>query len=169
MSNSNGTVPKSVSVSSAKSVITASTKSANSSDAIDETFDSLSPVSIEELSEKEIENCVAKVVNNMVAGTQNFISTAKERVFGDTWWIPTDVREIIEIPKNATKKLITLKENHPYFALCQSDYNTGTVYQITMKWKDKRLSVIRLKQKQEARDYFAHLIQYNSLFRFIGK
>lgn len=114
-------------------------------------------------------NYVSKVVNNMFQGTQQFFETAKERILGETWWIPSDSKEIAVVPSNAMKKL-TAKKECDSFKFCEADYSSGKLYHIVMKWKEtKWMSIFRSKEKQEADEYYEHLVQYVTLFPFIGR
>uniref|UniRef100_A0A5S6R1A0 phospholipase A2 n=1 Tax=Trichuris muris TaxID=70415 RepID=A0A5S6R1A0_TRIMR len=100
----------------------------------------------------------------------NVVNVAREKVMGETWWLPSSPRVVVEIPLKALSMLREV-ERKDRFSIRRPDDGTAleeTVH-ITMDWKNGKhvLSLYRCNNLEEAYDHFNNLIYFLPLFDYI--
>ncbi|KFD57326.1 hypothetical protein M513_01837 [Trichuris suis] len=100
----------------------------------------------------------------------NVVNVAKEKVMGETWWLPSSTREIVEIPPKALKALQEVDRKDIFGIRRGNDEKTSDeTFHITMDWKNGKhtLSLCRCSNWEDAYDHFNNLIYFLPLFSFI--
>uniref|UniRef100_A0A915II12 Uncharacterized protein n=1 Tax=Romanomermis culicivorax TaxID=13658 RepID=A0A915II12_ROMCU len=115
------------------------------------------------------ESGVSRIFNTMYNGSQQLLLTAKMKILGEGYWIPSDDKEIVEVPHHALKVLIRLREND-IFSICRSDYSAGAQYHVIMKWKhSERISIVRAKSMTDIIHEFNGFVVFKELYGFTAK
>ncbi|XP_003379124.1 ankyrin repeat-containing domain protein [Trichinella spiralis] len=108
-------------------------------------------------------NQVSKFVGNMV-------SAVREKVMGESWWLPSSSKTVVEIPTRSVRLLVE-QERHEQFAVFRANENpTGAnkLYHVVLYWIDnKMLSLRRFNDSNEASNYYNMLVHHSCLFQLI--
>ncbi|CDW53780.1 Patatin and Ank 2 and Ank domain containing prote in [Trichuris trichiura] len=102
-----------------------------------------------------------------------FLDTTSDedmKVMGETWWLPSSPKEIVEIPPKALKTLQEIDRKDIFGIRHGSDEKTSDdTFHITMDWKNGKhiLSLCRCSNLEDAYDHFNNLIYFLPLFSFI--
>ncbi|KRZ53007.1 85/88 kDa calcium-independent phospholipase A2 [Trichinella nativa] len=108
-------------------------------------------------------NQVSKFVGNMV-------SAVREKVMGESWWLPSSSKTVVEIPTRSVRLLVE-QERHEQFAIFRANENpTGAnqLYHVVLYLLDnKMLSLRRFNDSNEASNYYNMLVHHSCLFQLI--
>lgn len=147
-------------------------------DSIDIPDDSSDMTDSDSVQGKPVQNgqAVASVVEQQNAVLKFFggvLTAAKERMLGDTWWIASDVTEIIEIPTKYLSANHTELERKDELILLKGSYtgNITTLYHVAIVWKKdgKTYSIWRSDLIASTKDIIRSVAPFAGLLKYIGK
>jgi len=52
------------------------------------------------------ESFVSRAISSWFNGSQQLLMTAKEKLLGEAYWVPSDMNEVVLVPHYSLKKLI---------------------------------------------------------------
>ncbi|VDP13571.1 unnamed protein product [Soboliphyme baturini] len=98
----------------------------------------------------------------------NMMSMAREKMLGESWWVPSSDSEVVDVPARGLKSLSEEKQSD-LFSIFVETMKTGRRYHLLLRWQNGQLlSLQRSTSLKTLENAFHSLLQYSSLFSLTG-